>query len=248
MIFFQLKITQQRPPQTQRQASPMNWQRLGEFVGSRWVVGFVVGLAIALLTATGLQAAPPPPDYYPFPLNGRWEYATTNAAQGTTGNLLIKVIGADRDGSQMRYTTEQDLGFGPSNLLYLKGEGWVKEIKFVLARNGITNETVNDPIKPILKNPPKVGDQWSWTGQQVGAATTNASESFKAAAAEEVTVPAGKFNTIRVEITGEKAGTVFRKVMWYADRVGPVKWQIWDASNALQTTTELKRYEFPKAS
>ncbi len=248
MMFSRLRIMQHWPYQHQRQARPTNWQQIGTLVGGRWAVGFIVGLAIALLTATGLWAAPPPPDYYPFPLNGHWEYVTTNVARGTTDNLLIKVIGADRDGSQMRYTTEQDLGFGPSNLLYLKGEGWVKEIKFVLARNGMTSETVNSPIKPILKNPLKVGDQWSWAGQQVGAATTSASESFKAAAAEAVTVPAGKFNTIRVEITGEKAGTAFRKVMWYADRVGPVKWQIWDASNALQTTTELKRYEFPKAS
>jgi hypothetical protein len=206
-----------------------------------------LGLAIALALALPTIAIPnPPPDYYPFPLNGVWEYTTTQAAQATTGSLRIKVITADRQTDGTRYTTEQDLGFGPSNLVYLKGNGWVKELKFVLSRNGTSTETVNEPSKPILKNPPSVGDRWSWEGQQTGPVKISASESYSVGATETVEVPAGKFSAARIDISGNKAGTTFRKTFWYVNHIGPVKWQIFDANNALQTTTELKKYEFPK--
>lgn len=207
-------------------------------------------LTIALvspLTGPGL-ATPPPPDYYPMPVNGKWEYGITNSAQNSTSTLKITILSAEKTTEGTVYTTEQDLGFGPSNLVYLKGNGWVKEIKFVLNRNGTTSETVNDPVKPILKNPPKTGDAWSWEGQKVmGGFSTPSKENYQVKAIESVTVPAGKFDAARVEILGENSGQKFHKIFWYVNQIGPVKWQILDQNDAVQTTTELTRYEFPKA-
>jgi hypothetical protein len=54
-----------------------------------------------------------------------------------------------------------------------------------------------------------------------------------------------KFSTFKVEIEGTKAGTPFKKVAWYGNFIGAIKWQIFDDKGTLKTTTELEKYTFP---
>lgn len=209
--------------------------------------GFWGLFIIVVLVVIGFRtvAETPPPDYFPLPVGGVWEYQA-KTADGKQSKLTVKVEGLETqsDGTTL-YKTENNLGFGPFYIWYAKSNGLVQEYRQLYNFGGNNTEYRSEPVKPILKNPPTSGETWTWEGQEISTMTTPAKENYRVVGTEEIEVPAGKFSTFKVEIDGTKAGTPFKKVFWYGNFIGPIKWQIFDGQGTLKTTTELEKYTFP---
>ncbi|VXD16819.1 conserved exported hypothetical protein [Planktothrix serta PCC 8927] len=191
------------------------------------------------------ETPPPPPDYFPLPVGGVWEYQA-KTADGKQSKLTVKVEGLETqsDGTTL-YKTENNLGFAPFYIWYAKPNGLVKEYRQLYTFGGNNTEYRLEPAKTILKNPPASGDTWTWEGQEIAVMTTEVKENYRVVGTEDIEVPAGKFSTFKVEIEGTKAGTPFKKVAWYGNFIGAIKWQIFDDKGTLKTTTELEKYTFP---
>ena len=98
------------------------------------------------------------------------------------------------------------------------------------------------PPKPILKTAPEAGDNWAWTGK--GMMGTELTEKFSVLAFEEITVPAGKFKTVKVQSEAMTNNQKALKIYWYGAGVGLVK--SYTESGPVKSTTELVSYNFPK--
>ncbi|VTR96146.1 Uncharacterized protein OS=Neosynechococcus sphagnicola sy1 GN=DO97_13785 PE=4 SV=1: DUF3108 [Gemmata massiliana] len=83
---------------------------------------------------------------------------------------------------------------------------------------------------PMLKLPAKAGDRWDWEVAEVARKVI-----CTVGAVEEVEVPAGKFQTIRVESEAPVGKTGTQKTtQWYAPNMGWVK-MVTRAGNAEET-------------
>ncbi|MCK7524755.1 MAG: DUF3108 domain-containing protein [Ignavibacteriales bacterium] len=81
--------------------------------------------------------------------------------------------------------------------------------------------------KPLLRIPfpVKVGQEWTWDGKEfVNDETHTVNIKGKASKFETITLPAGKFETLKVETTLETSnGTKNLLTEWYAKDIGMVK-------------------------
>jgi hypothetical protein len=108
--------------------------------------------------------------------------------------------------------------------------------------------TSNEGI--TLPNEIQVGDTWS---QTMGLAFTASEEqtfeytittTYTAIGYEEVTVPAGKFNALKIEQKSEMGGpTPMLQLLWYAQGVGNIKTEITLGEEII--TTQLISYTIP---
>ncbi len=91
----------------------------------------------------------------------------------------------------------------------------------------ITKEGIYVYDKPLLRVPfpVKIGQEWSWDGQEfVNDETHTVRIKGKASKIETITLPAGKFETLKVETTLETSnGTKNVLTEWYAKNIGMVK-------------------------
>ncbi len=209
--------------------------------------GFWGLFVIVALVVIGIRtlAETPPPDYFPLPMGGVWEYQV-NIGDGKPSQLTVQVEGLETqaDGTIL-YKTKHNLGFDPYYIWYAKSNGLVQEYRQVYAFEGNYTEYRSEPVKPILKNPPTSGETWTWEGQQISIITIPAKENYRVLGIEEIEVPAGKFATVKVEIQGTKAETPFKKVFWYGNLIGPIKWEVFDNQSNLKITAALEKYTFP---
>ncbi len=181
-----------------------------------------------------------PPDYFPLRQHDWWKYRSTTGT-GQTSEFQVSVVGPEPQPNGAVWikveTTSQGTSF---NDWYLKPPGLVIwQQQFFPSNNQSVTFT---PARTSLKNPPKPGDTWSWQGS--GMMGVDISESFKVSGAEKITVPAGTFETIKVEGEIVQGGTASRRTIWYANQVGPVKVTI--ENPVFQSTAELLDYSFKK--
>lgn len=202
-----------------------------------------------LATSNSVSAAPPaktakkppPPDYFPARWKYSWKYQTTTA-DGKKTNFSMKDIHDDKqsDGTiwhQLQIETSPTQKFSD---WYSKGNGLVLDHHLEYESNGMKADYV--PPKQTLKHPLESGDSWQWAG--TGMMNTASTENYVVSGPEEIIVPAGKFNAMKVVSDVTTAGAKATKTYWYGPNVGLVK-SITE-SGPVKSTTELVSYDFPK--
>jgi hypothetical protein len=177
-----------------------------------------IALAIFLLTlgATAQKSAAPGPDHFPLRVGDSWTYRNTSGGAPFT----LKVLGEEKqpDGT-IRYEVEKLAG-AKVLTVYSKAGGWVyMHLERYPEHEGL--EMKYEPARQYLKNPLVAGSQWGWTGKDY--TNTELEEDSQVTGPEEVTVPAGKFQAMKVvtKVAGTTAPLI--RTTWYADGVGPVK-------------------------
>lgn len=193
-------------------------------------------LALALCTpalAKEKSKPKPPPDYYPLPAGGTWNY-TWKTADGKTGAFDLKVLPPVKEGTVTYQLVERTAGAIKLVDWHTRTEAFVLVHKQVNPNPQAPQLTFTPP-RQLLKRPLRAGDRWSWSGTGLmGVAIT---EDSTVEGEESVTVPAGKFSTIRVATTIVQGGVTTQKKWWFAGGVGMVKSTT--DNGAVQSTTEL---------
>lgn len=184
--------------------------------------------------------------YVPFVAGAQWKYQTTGAEDARFTRTLVSVSGGKADvrdafespadeperSDQWQCRNGAIVTSAPSTWADVQDEGM--SIGAVVASEGVT-----------LPANPKPGDKWSQSaryggsvqvaGQDIGG-ETQIKTNCRAVRVESVTVPAGKFNALRVDCTQEikvKAGVAgvaaaevpvtIKYSDWYAPGVGLIK-------------------------
>jgi hypothetical protein len=195
---------------------------------------------VALIGSVTLAQKPkePPPDYFPLRVNDWWKYRSTTAA-GQQSEFTMKVSSADKTADGTVYLVEIESGF-PIQEWYSKPEGAVMWHKEAYPKSNAT--VAFSPTRQYLKNPLATGASWSWKGS--GMMNVGIEESSSVSGPEAVTVPAGKFQAMKVTTKVTQGGQAVTKTYWYANWVGLVK-SMTD-TGSVQSTTELLDYSFKK--
>jgi hypothetical protein len=96
------------------------------------------------------------------------------------------------------------------------------------------------PERVLLNNPPKKDETWPWNGKgNMGVVIDNTSV---VSGPEEVITPAGKFQAMKVTVTGTQGGQPINMTYWYANYIGLVKTAA--KSGPLESESSLQDYSF----
>ncbi len=223
-------------------------------------------LALAAITTVSADAANkatvqkkqlPPPDYFPVrikdsegkPTEWWWKYTFTKYTMNGTpmdkkpDDFKLQVISAEK---QLDETTLWKLDTtGPAiktiHEWYVKSKGkviWHKEqfgdddkmqVQFV-------------PERVLLMNPLTNDQTWSWNGKgNMGVQIDNVST---VSGPEEIITPAGKFQAMKITVTGNQGGQPINMNYWYANYVGLVKSATKTAT--VESESQLLDYSFKK--
>lgn len=168
-------------------------------------------LAICSLALGALRTAAQgdKPDYMPLKLGSKWTYHMK--LDGQTYAVTQRVVKLERLGDHDVASLEMEIGAKILTELYSSSSKGV----FAHTCNGVPA----DPPLPVLQLPFKKGNSWEGSlplGGQKFKVTFKADE-------EEVTVPAGKYKTITVQMEGEIMGQKISARNWFAPNVGMVK-------------------------
>lgn len=176
------------------------------------------------------------PNYYPTQIGNEWLYRRTVAGNESDFKITIAKTEAF---DKVQWVLLAD---------HLKGklvdrEHVRQDEKGVYFHNFNSGSKVTPPIM-VLKYPIKPGTTWGGmfaiNREQKGSYLAESSE-------ETIDVPAGKFQTVRVEMKVELAGGKHKVNYWFSENVGMVK-QSWDlVLNPNPITVELKEYTLKKA-
>jgi hypothetical protein len=182
----------------------------------------------------GPKPKEPPPDYFPLRVGDSWSYRSTTA-DGKQSDFTMKVLDADAGVFHVRIES-----VFPIEEWYSKPAGRVVWHREAYPKSNQTVEFA--PARQYLANPPAPGGTWAWKGK--GSLGVDIDESSAFAGAEPVTVPAGKFQAIKVVTKVTQGGTLVTKTYWYADWVGLVKSTT--DTGTVKSTTELVDYSFKR--
>ncbi len=174
----------------------------------------------------------PPPDYFPLRVADWWSYRSTTA-DGKQSEFTMKVVSEDKG----VFLVEIESAW-PIQEWYSKPAGWVVWHREAFPKSNAS--VAFEPSRHYLKNPLGAGQTWSWKGK--GMMGVDVDETSTVAAAELVTVPAGKFQAMKVTTKVIQGGTPVTKTYWYANWVGMVK-SMTD-TGTVKSTTELVDYSF----
>ena len=143
----------------------------------------------------------PPPDYFPLRVADWWSYRSTTSA-GNTSEFTMKVVSEDKG----VFLVEIQSVF-PIQEWYSKPPGWVVWHREAYPKN---NQSVAfEPQRQFLKNPLGANQTWSWRGK--GMMGVDVDETSTVAGSEPVTVPAGKFEAMKVVTKVVQGGTPVTK-------------------------------------
>jgi hypothetical protein len=198
----------------------------------RVFASFLAALCLFAGTTVAQKPKEPPPDYFPLRVGDWWTYHSTTA-DGKQSDFTMKVLSED----QGVYLVQIESAW-PIQEWYSKPPGSVVWHKEAYPKSG--QSVAFEPARQYLKNPP--AGSWSWKGK--GNLGVDIDETSTAAGAEPVTVPAGKFQAIKVVTKVVQGGTPVTKTYWYANWVGLVK-SMTD-TGSVQSTTELVDYSFKR--
>lgn len=202
-------------------------------------------LSLATITTLSADAAgkpaavknePPPPDYFPVKIKDEkgniiewwWKYTYTKyLLNGSTPEKKL-----DDFKNQVVAAEEQ-----PDKTIWWKidttspsmktiHEWYQKEKGKVVWRREQYSDDANmvvqfTPDRVLLTNPPNKDESWDWKGKgnmgvDIDNTTTVLSE-------EVVEVPAGKFNTMKLQVLGTQGGQPVNMTYWWAPWIGLVK-------------------------
>lgn len=158
-----------------------------------------------MIFAAILMTAPVPraEEFFPTRPGTRWVYKGDGTAEVVTsaerdGGYTVLRIGRERDG---KVTPYRQLSVSAGGLF--AGVGGRKET-----------------LEQLLRLPARAGDTWSGTDRLDGRLTRR----YTVAGEEDVTVPAGKYRAVRVDVEAVRGGGVMsRSSSWYAPGVGLVR-------------------------
>jgi hypothetical protein len=174
-------------------------------------------------------------DYFPLRVGDSWKYRSTTA-DGKQSEFTIKVLSEEKEAGNTLYLVETVSTFQPIHDWYSKPAGWVLMHRQEYVKAGTRAEY--QPTKQFLKNPLTSGDSWQWKGK--GMMGLEIDESNEVTGPETVSVPAGKFEAMKVMTKVVQGGAPVMKTYWYAPAVGLVK-SMTD-TGAVKSTTELLEY------
>ena len=174
-------------------------------------------------------------DYFPLRTGDSWAYRSTTA-DGKQSEFSIKVLGEEQEKGNTLYLVETVSAFQPIHDWYSKPSGWVLMHRQEYVKAGSKAEY--QPTRQFLKNPLVSGDAWHWKGK--GMMGVDIEESNDVSGPETITVPAGKFEAMKVMTKVVQGGTPVTKTYWYAAGVGLVKSMT--ESGPVRSTTELMQY------
>lgn len=223
-------------------------------------------LALAAITTMSAGAAtktvvqkkqPPPPDYFPVrikdaegkPIQWWWKYTFTKYNMNEIPmdkkpeDFKVQVISSEKLPDE---TTLWKLDTtGPTiktiHEWYTKPKGkvvWHQEqfgddekmqVQFV-------------PERILLMNQPTKDQQWNWNGKgNFGVEIDNVST---VTGPEEVVTPAGKFQAMKITVTGTQGGQPINMSYWYANYIGLVKSAT--KNGTVESESQLLDYSFKK--
>lgn len=174
-------------------------------------------------------------DYFPLRVGDSWKYRSTTA-DGKQSEFSIKVLSEEKEAGNPLYLVETVSAFQPIHDWYSKPSGWVLMHRQEYVKTG--NKAEYQPTRQFLKNPLTSGDSWQWKGK--GMMGLEIDESNAVSGPETVSVPAGKFEAMKVTTNVVQGGAPVIKTYWYAPGVGLVK-SMTD-TGAVKSTTELLEY------
>jgi hypothetical protein len=177
-------------------------------------------------------------DYFPLRVGDSWKYRSTTA-DGKQSEFTIKVLSEEKESGNPLYLVETVSTFQPIHDWYSKPEGWVLMHRQEYVKTG--SKVEYQPTKQFLKNPLTSGDSWQWKGK--GMMGLEIDESNEVAGPESVSVPAGRFEAMKVTTKVVQGGAPVTKIYWYAPGVGMVK-SMTD-TGAVKSTTELLEHTSP---
>lgn len=175
----------------------------------------------------------PPPDYFPLRVADWWSYRSTTA-DGKQSEFTMKVLSEDKG----VFLVEIQSPMWALHESYSKPPGSVMWRREAFPKNNAS--VAFEPSRQYLKNPLGAGQTWSWKGK--GMMGVDVDETSTVAASELVTVPAGKFQAMKVVTKVVQGGALVTKTYWYANWVGLVKSMT--ESGPVTSTTELMDYSF----
>ena len=174
-------------------------------------------------------------DYFPLRVGDNWKYKSTTA-DGKQSEFNIKVLNEEKENGDTLFLVETVSTFQPIHDWYSKPSGWVLMHRQEYVKAGSKAEY--QPTKQFLKNPLTSGDSWHWKGK--GMMGMEIDESNEVSGPETVTVPAGKFEAMKVTTKVVQGGAPVTKTYWYAGGVGLVK-SMTD-TGSVKSTTELLEF------
>jgi hypothetical protein len=170
-------------------------------------------------------------DYYPLALGNQWVYRTEVNGDRGYPSMMSKVGRIDQVNGQPEARID----------CIISGETIVSEY-YVSTDKGILHYGCPpdsfDPPVFMLRYPIKVGDSWNDTRK---VALGTATFAYRVEKVEEIEVPAGKFNAVKVDSTTKIKNTSLKCSFWFADGVGLVKFVV-HAPNR-EVTQELEKFQ-----
>lgn len=192
----------------------------------------VLAVLVAVVSGQTLGQDQSGPDYYPLRAGTKWTYRVVlgGEAKGMVINQIAKIEKID-DQSLARQETVAQGNVAATEHLSSTAKG--------IFRHRYNGVEVVPPVC-VLRYPVKQGDSWgseAKVGDQTIKMTSRVGE-------EEVTVPAGKYKAITVQVDGDAAGTKIRTTYWFVANIGFVK-QVADIAGN-QIILEMEKFEAGK--
>lgn len=221
-------------------------------------VTLVVGSADAANKPAAQKKVPPPPDYFPVRLYDEkgnkidwwWKYTYTtykmngNPMDKKPDDFKTQVVAEEKQPDQTVHWKLDTTSPTISKTIhewYIKQKGkvvWHKE-QFGDEPNMLVEF---QPERVIITNPLKKDENWPWKGKgNMGVEIDNSST---VSGPEEVETPAGKFQAMKVSVTGTQGGQPIQMNFWYAPWIGLVKSA--SKSGPLESESSLQDYSFKK--
>jgi hypothetical protein len=200
----------------------------------KWASGLI--LVVAIGTAGAAQEAATDkektPDYYPLKPGTKWFYELNGNGQKIKLQIQVSKI-ETIDGNKMALVETVINGM-------VTGTEHVTATEKGVFRHRMNGIELSPPVC-ILKYPYKKDDTWE------GETTVGAEKIMvkgKALGDEEVSVPAGKYKTVKADTETSGAGMKMTASLWFAPDVGLVKQTIAVQDKTL--TFELEKFEAGK--
>ncbi|MCS7159835.1 MAG: hypothetical protein RMJ19_05125 [Gemmatales bacterium] len=190
-----------------------------------------VGLASALLLS-GQETPTDARTYFPLAVGNAWRYVNSVGSESVT-----QVVRLEKVNQEEGYRLETSIGNRviSSEVLAVRPDGIYR-----LAANDVP---IHPPL-PVLKNPLKAGDSWSFQAN-VKDRVIKGSLTVQSLSEPEVT-RAGKFKCVKIggdslQLENQKAALT----TWYAPQIGPIKISIKIGDQ--ETTLELVDFKSAQA-
>ncbi len=176
------------------------------------VINGVLVLLVATLPGMAQEAAQKATDYYPLKAGSKWNYQVDfgNGQKATVVHQIAKI---------------EDINGKPQAVVEQLINGEVRGTEYVgVDAGGVYKYRYNgvelSPPVCLLKFPIKAGSTWE---TETKTATQQITIKAEAGAAEEVQVPAGKYQAVSVKIKTKVKGNEVLTTYWFAPEVGIIR-------------------------